>query len=409
MAFTVFYSWQSDLDARVTRQLIRDSLTDAITQLANELALEDAIRLDQDTQGVPGMPDIANTILAKIEKCSVFVPDLSLVGATNEGSKTPNPNVLIELGYAMRAKADTQIVSVMNEAFGDAASLPFDLAHRRWPIRYSLPPGADRSILRTTRDQLASKLLVALRAVIQSGLPSPQVGLESVFQGTEPKYRLSSFLADKTVLVREEGFMNEGTPRPVVWRNSPQMFLRMIPTVQVDPPLSRGIVEKAANTLSPFGRVSGWESQRNGYGTVVYAAPDPGPNEEKTALIITQVFRTGEIWGINGVTLRKGSENPFVPSGVVIEVFYRHLSLYMKCLKDHLKVPPPIRFIAGLSGVKDYQIAVPSNYGPGIKGTCYDEDVIYEGLISNYSEEPEELLDSFFDEMWDSFGVQRPT
>ena len=87
VAVTVFYSWQSDLDNRVTRQLIRDALEAAIEQVAQDLQLDDAPRLDQDTQGVPGTPEVAATILQKIEQCRVIVADVSMVASTARRSR----------------------------------------------------------------------------------------------------------------------------------------------------------------------------------------------------------------------------------------------------------------------------------------------------------------------------------
>ena len=57
--------------------------------------------MDQDTAGIAGWPDIASTILTKIEKCEVFVADLTPINGPEPDSRpTPNPNVMLELGYA---------------------------------------------------------------------------------------------------------------------------------------------------------------------------------------------------------------------------------------------------------------------------------------------------------------------
>ena len=89
---TVFYSWQSDTPNNVNRGFIRDALDKAIKKVNKTLEVEDAdredkLKLDQDTAGVPGMPEIANTIFRKIEKCSIFIPDLTFVGNTEIGKK----------------------------------------------------------------------------------------------------------------------------------------------------------------------------------------------------------------------------------------------------------------------------------------------------------------------------------
>ena len=145
MAFTVFYSWQDDVAA--CRNFIENSLKKAIQQTVGDANLEEAIReglaFDKDRMGIPGSPPIFETILKKISEASIFVPDLTFVGTRADGRPTPNPNVLIEYGWALRSLGYNQIVPVMNTVYGDASKLPFDLAHLCRPIQYSLPEQAD--------------------------------------------------------------------------------------------------------------------------------------------------------------------------------------------------------------------------------------------------------------------------
>ena len=94
---TVFWSWQSDLDARVTR----DALSSAVEELHADL--EERHELTSDTQGVAGSPDIVATILAKIDAAAVFVGDVTPVAFSAARRAVANPNVLIELGYAKKA------------------------------------------------------------------------------------------------------------------------------------------------------------------------------------------------------------------------------------------------------------------------------------------------------------------
>ena len=52
---------------------------------------------DRDTKGNNGSPDITATIFDKIDKCVLFVCDVSIVNSNADGRKMPNPNVLVEL------------------------------------------------------------------------------------------------------------------------------------------------------------------------------------------------------------------------------------------------------------------------------------------------------------------------
>lgn len=118
MSISIFYSWQSDTDQRTNRYLIRDAIDAALQKVAQGSALEERPSLDHDTKDVPGTPPIFSTILSKIEQCSIFVADVTFVAKTSNGKFTSNPNVLIELGYAMKVLGSSRYLLVMNETHG---------------------------------------------------------------------------------------------------------------------------------------------------------------------------------------------------------------------------------------------------------------------------------------------------
>ena len=165
MSETVFYSWQTDHPNRCNRGFIGRALEQAIAGLRRDAELEAAPRLDKDTEGVPGSPDIAATIFEKIDNASAFVADISLVSP--EGVRaTPNPNVLIELGYAMKALGPDRVVMVANTFFGPLESLPFDLRLKR-VLAYSQSPEDDA---KESREKLRSRLEAALRLVFDKSV-----------------------------------------------------------------------------------------------------------------------------------------------------------------------------------------------------------------------------------------------
>ena len=140
----VFYSWQLDLPAVSHKNFIRNCLQDAIGKLNEHAEFSEAerqseyisekIELDHDTQGILGTPDIAATILRKIDKCDVFVADVSFTGTGLHNDKVyPNSNVLFELGYVMGKFSDEKTILVMDSATGKPEQLPFDLRHKRRP------------------------------------------------------------------------------------------------------------------------------------------------------------------------------------------------------------------------------------------------------------------------------------
>jgi len=176
MLFTVFYSWQDDRPKKHHHYLIRDALRKAIARLpeAEELHFEEAPRLEHDTEGVSGTPEIAGTIFGKIDRCGLFVADLTYVGQTTPSQENvdpeplPNPNVLLELGYAACRIGWNRIICVMNTAYGEADDQIFDIKHRRWPIRYKVDYeiGEDENYLKDVSKKLEGDLLLALRSAI---------------------------------------------------------------------------------------------------------------------------------------------------------------------------------------------------------------------------------------------------
>lgn len=139
MTVKVFYSWQSDIKAKYNRYFQLDCLKAAIKRINQELELKEAIREDHDTKDVTGSPDIASTIFSKIENSDIFIGDITFISFSDKSRALSNPNVLIELGYAIHALGSERVINVVNTAFGELeGNMPFDLAHKRWPISYEL-------------------------------------------------------------------------------------------------------------------------------------------------------------------------------------------------------------------------------------------------------------------------------
>jgi hypothetical protein len=158
----VFYSWQSDLPNSCNRGFIQNALENAAASIKADDTVEVEPVVDRDTQGVPGAPDIASTIFAKITAADVFVADVSITGK-DERRATPNPNVLIELGYALKALGHERVILVFNRAFGKIEDLPFDLRMRR-VLAYDMLEKAERG---AERKNLEKQLEGAIRAALE--------------------------------------------------------------------------------------------------------------------------------------------------------------------------------------------------------------------------------------------------
>lgn len=132
---TIFFSWQSDLPGNKTRNIIQKGI-DSATKLLRETV---EIITDRDTQGEVGSPDIMQTIFSKIDNCDIFVADVSAITKIEvldkEGNPTgkikamPNPNVMMELGYATNVLGTNRVICILNSEFGDKENMHFDVAH----------------------------------------------------------------------------------------------------------------------------------------------------------------------------------------------------------------------------------------------------------------------------------------
>jgi hypothetical protein len=149
----IFYSWQSDHKA--TKNFINKSLLGVIDDLAGHNALDRSPRLDKDTQGTIGSPNIVSTIKEKIDACGIFVADVSIVDESRGGRKLVNQNVMFELGYAIARHSESNVMLLFNSDLGSPSDLPFDISHHR-VLQFSLKEDDKKGT------QLKAKLMGAL-------------------------------------------------------------------------------------------------------------------------------------------------------------------------------------------------------------------------------------------------------
>jgi hypothetical protein len=171
----VFYSWQSDLPNACNRGFIQHALEDAAAAIKADDTVEVEPVVDRDTQGVPGAPDIASTIFSKIAAADAFVADVSITGR-GDTRPTLNPNVLIELGYALRALGHERVILVFNRAFGKIEELPFDLKMRR-VLAYDMPAeerqkAQERNVLEGQLDAAVRAALGTIREAVAPSIPA---------------------------------------------------------------------------------------------------------------------------------------------------------------------------------------------------------------------------------------------
>ncbi|HTJ50044.1 MAG TPA: hypothetical protein VL443_11355 [Cyclobacteriaceae bacterium] len=160
MNIKIFYSWQSDLPNKTNRGFIEDCIQKAIKKIHNADKFELLLNLDRDTNGEAGTPDIADTIFSKIKSSHIFIADISIITLKGKGRKTPNPNVLVELGFAAGILGWENIICIYNSAMGQIEDLPFDLRSRR-PIIYFQNDTLEEEV----KNILVSKIEKAIKSI----------------------------------------------------------------------------------------------------------------------------------------------------------------------------------------------------------------------------------------------------
>lgn len=164
----IFYSWQSDLPSVGNHYLIRDALRGAIRRISRD-DTELKIRVDHDTFGVSGSPDIKQVIFDKIDQCTVFVCDISIINQNDNCSRpVPNPNVLIEMGYAAAKLGWARIILVFNEHYGKLEDLPFDIRANRISKYNFNPVNASGENKNKVEEHLENIFSVAVRSILES-------------------------------------------------------------------------------------------------------------------------------------------------------------------------------------------------------------------------------------------------
>lgn len=166
--FLFFYSWQSDSPNRTNRGFVADALRQAARAVTASADIEEPVRITSDTQGAAGAPDISQAILENIDSSDGFIADVTITLRPEASARvSPNPNVMVETGYAARALTWSRVVMILNTAFGAIEDLPFDLRSRRI-ITYHFPDSPEIQPSQV-KGAFARRLEDALAEIVQLG------------------------------------------------------------------------------------------------------------------------------------------------------------------------------------------------------------------------------------------------
>ena len=297
----------------------------------------------------------------------------------------------------------------MNIAYGEPSreSLPFDLAHHRFPITYNLPEGTPSEARKTELDRLSKSLSAALRSVLDSD--EYKSSLPKAERLPEPKYRepgegRARFRRHGQPIGYSGDHFSKLTGQPdvaIALQTGPAMWMRVGPRKPLQSLLKLDNLKPQLLQLVRlplFNYPSNAMNVRSGDGLGWCT-----PAEDGRAGAVVFAFTDGEIWVTDTEMLAATPQ--LIPFNEA--AFAKTLEQAAGFLSDSLKVAGPYRWIAGLEGVKGRAIPVPNNRFGMTRGPCADELIEFDGSYEQ-GQDPGPVLEAFFDRVFEVCGVSRP-
>ena len=195
-----------------------------------------------------------------------------------------------------------------------------------------------------------------------------------------------------------------------------RLFLRMIPlkplttirsaTHALDMLLQGGVRPPCITVTAPvYGR--------NRYGAFV------AEHHNDRIECMTQLFLSGELWGIDCFTVWREAiaeycrvSFGFFDCGSVERVFADTLTSYLAFSASRLRASPPVRVMAGATGVAGYRMSAPhgTQFGglESYSGYAVQDSITWTTDLDSLEVPARQVLLPFFQHVWDECGLKRP-
>jgi hypothetical protein len=425
----VFWSWQSDIPGEIARFLVRDALEDAINQLKEEPDIEEPtsqktredLHLDHDIKNVSGSPDLARTIFEKIAGSAVFIADVTPVGEVTipaGAGKTPrtkklmNSNVSIELGYALRALGDQNVLLVFNSHYASHEELPFDLRHKGGAIVFNIGPDAANSEIKDVRKQLKARFVNALKPYLHIPVVTGD------FAETPSTYAKGVYFERGDVLAR---IGDLGGQIVYGYDTARVCYLRLIPTRVLSAPIPIAELRKVVQRARLLSRTSrGSVTDLNRFGAIV-CEPATHPTSGRAELrASTQLFPNGEIWSVSSDLIareaaqgmiERGLKFPFIPSLLFEQAYYDTLRYHFEFASAELGMNGKTWQVEmGIIGADDVSIAVSISAFERFWGPIRVPNIVHRTVVNDPTPDSiDNVLLTFFALVYDATGHARPT
>ena len=183
------------------------------------------------------------------------------------------------------------------------------------------------------------------------------------------------------------------------------LFLRLVPSA------SRNLSDHEAYKLVIEGDLkpltygsNGIAKGRNKRGAFVCQRFD------STVDSLTQLFFTGELWGIDTVAISDRGQNEIRMYDLAV-IYTKALANYLSFAINKLRLSPPLKIKAGITGIEDYSLLLPvlrelsSAPQQEICGRIIGDTVEYEDIIDRYDQKIFDFLKPFFAYVIEKAGV----
>jgi len=337
------------------------------------------------------------------------------VGKSSGDRFLSNPNVLIEYGWALKEIGYSRIIPIMNTVFGEpsAINLPFDMRHLRHPLTYHLNEKETPDRRKKVKQNLIDDLYAALKLIIAQEFPDQKQLKVENYNPISFSVNPSTFLKPNEKFLDPTRFTDE---YEYSLPNDENAFLRLIPKVPYKPiRTSKDALDlvKKGNLAPMSERGIGWLTGRNKYGA--YAANI----ENHKVTNFTQLFKSGELWGIDTNLLNKKRLMSrasvgfgFFPCASIENTFNYTLANYLNFCEKILNLPLSLLLIAGVVNIEGYRMTSPSgerfNGVDIFAGHSVENNIIHKGVIDDYQKKPHLILRPFFEFIWNECGLDRP-
>lgn len=398
----IFYSWQTDTPDKTGKAFIRLALDDAVSEMAEDMGLSEADRpsVDQDTQGVMGSPGIAETIFEKIKSSEVMVVDVTLVGKTSSGKKLINSNVACELGFAHGWHGDQVLLAVMNTHYGPPEDLPFDLQHRRWPLRYKLSPDSSREERKVERVKLSKQLKPILKLYLQTS------SQKEIYEPVPSTINVATYWQDDEPIVNRSGDDDYDDLKLKINKGQALAYLRIWPDKPLNQLSGKELNDYQISVVPPLlERIHSTTFCRNKYGTITYAGGSSGK-----LISATQVFKNREIWGVEAFILKPKDEYDFnfVPTKAFEEGIAKSLNTYLEIAYNRFNYTDIVHIETGLINVEGFKLAMPPKYVDRFWGPLFGNVSVQATVKKNDPETVNAALKKIYEAVFDEAGAERP-